>query len=216
MSLVLHGYWRSSAAYRVRIALALKGLDYQPVTHDLRAGEQRAPAYRAMAPQGLVPTLEADGQALTQSLAILEWLEETHPMPALLPSDPGSRAIVRAMALIVACDIHPLNNLRVLQTLKRELGLDEAARNRWAGRWIGEGFAALETLVARHGGGFCFGDAPGMADCCLVPQVYNALRLGIDLAPYPRLMAINANCLALDAFAGAVPERQPDAPGPDA
>ncbi|GGY91717.1 maleylacetoacetate isomerase [Novosphingobium colocasiae] len=216
MSLVLHGYWRSSAAYRVRIALALKGLEYQPVSHDLRGGAQHAPAYRALAPQALVPALEADGQVLTQSLAILEWLEETHPAPALLPAGAGERAIVRAMALCVACDIHPLNNLRVLQVLKHDLGLDEAARDRWVARWIGEGFAALETMVARHGGQYCFGDEPGLADCCLVPQIYNARRFGVDLEPYPRLVAIDGACQALAAFAAAAPENQPDAPGPDA
>lgn len=212
MSLVLHGYWRSSAAYRVRIGLNLKGLDYAQVSHDLRAGEQGEPGYRALAPQGLVPALVVDGEPLTQSLAILEWLEERYPAPPLLPGDAQGRAIVRAMAAAVACDIHPLNNLRVLRSLRRDLGASEDAVAAWVGRWIGQGFAAMERMVAEHGGGFCFGAAPGLADCCLVPQIYNARRFEIDLAPYPRLLAVEARCLALDAFARAVPERQPDAP----
>lgn len=220
MALVLHGYWRSSAAYRVRIALALKGLAYGQAAHDLLGGEQRAPDYLGLAPQGLVPALECaedgPGTVLTQSLAIIEWLEERHPAPPLLPAEAGARAVVRAMALAVACDIHPLNNLRVLRALKTDYGLDDAARDGWVARWIGEGFAALETQVARHGGAFCFGDAPGMADCCLIPQIYNARRFHVDLDGFPRLMAVEANCLALPAFAAAAPEAQPDAPGPAA
>ena len=210
--LVLHSYWRSSAAYRVRIGLNLKGLDYRQVAHDLRAGEQSDPGYRALAPQGLVPALEGDGAVLTQSLAILEWLEERHPQPPLLPRDPAARAQVRALAGAVACDIHPLNNLRVLQHLRSALGLTPEAVQAWVAHWIGEGFTALESLVQRHGGAFCYGDEPTLADCCLVPQVYNARRFSIDLTPYPALVAIDARCGELDAFARAAPQRQPDAP----
>lgn len=211
MTLTLHGYWRSSAAYRVRIALALKGLEYAQVPHDLRTGAQRDAGYRALAPIGLVPALEAEGQVLTQSLAILEWLEETHPAPPLLPADAGARAAVRAMAGIVACDIHPLNNLRVLKRLRGELALDEAAVQAWMTHWIDEGFAALETLVATHGRGFCWGDAPTLADCCLIPQLYNARRFAVPLEAYPALLAVEARCAALPAFAAARPEAQPDA-----
>lgn len=213
MTLLLHGYWRSSAAYRVRIALNLKGLDYDQVAHDLRAGAQRDPAYLALAPIGLVPTLEADGLSLTQSLAILEWLEETRGGHALLPRDAAARATVRAMAQIVACDIHPINNLRVLATLRKDFGASEAMIPAWIGRWIGEGFGALERMVSEHGRGFCFGSAPTMADCCLVPQLYNARRFNVELGAFPTLIAVEAACTALDAFDRARPERQPDAEG---
>lgn len=210
---ILHGYWRSSAAYRVRIALNLKALDYRQVSHDLRTGAQTAPDYRSLAPQGLVPVLEMDGRALTQSLAILEWLEEAHPEPPLLPQGAIARAQVRSMAAIVACDIHPLNNLRVLKALKHDLGAAQGSIDSWVGRWIGEGFAALEEAVARHGDGFCFGDRPTIADCCLIPQIYNARRFDIDLTAFPRLVAVDARCATIDAFARAVPDRQPDADG---
>jgi maleylpyruvate isomerase len=214
MTLVLHGYWRSSAAYRVRIGLNLKGLDYHQVSHDLRVGAQCDAAYRALAPLGLVPTLEVEGQALTQSLAILEWLEEYDPERPLLPGDGASRAIVRSMAAIVACDIHPLNNLRVLNLLRGELGLGEDAVQAWMARWIGDGFAALEIMVAAHGRGFCFGDRPTLADCCLIPQIYNARRFAVALDAFPALRAVEANCAMLDAFASARPESQPDADRP--
>lgn len=212
MSMILHGYWRSSAAYRVRIALNIKGLEYRQVTHDLRTGAQRADDYRALAPIGLVPALEAgDGQALTQSLAILEWLEEQYPDPPLLPANASARAAVRAMAFVIACDIHPVNNLRVLKALREELGAGEDMVRDWIARWIGEGFTALETMTSQHGGRFCFGDTPTLADCCLVPQIYNARRFGVGLDAYPTLLGIEANCRALHAFAKAAPEVQPDA-----
>ncbi|WP_375419989.1 maleylacetoacetate isomerase [uncultured Sphingomonas sp.] len=212
MGVKLHGYWRSSAAYRVRIALALKGVAYEQVTHDLRTGEQGADAYRALNPQGLVPALETGDSVIVQSPAILEWIEERFPDPALLPAGTDDRAAVRAMMGIVACDIHPLNNLRVQTMLRRDLGADDAAVTAWIARWIGDGFAALDVLITRHGRGFAFGDAPGLADCVLVPQVYSAERFAVDLAPYPALMAAADRARALDAFAAAHPDRQPDAP----
>ncbi len=209
--MILHGYWRSGAAYRVRIALALKGVAYEQVTHDLRLGAQASDAYRALNPQGLVPALEADGDVLTQSPTILEWLEERYPAPALLPEATTDRAIVRAMAATIACDIHPLNNLRVVQALQRDFGLDAAAVQAWMARWMSEGFAALEVMIARHGRGFAFGDMPTIADCCLVPQVYSAERFAIDLTPYPQLMASVEQARMLPAFQAAHPDRQPDA-----
>jgi maleylpyruvate isomerase len=207
----LYGYYRSSAAYRVRIALNLKGLAFEGAFVHLRKGEQRAADYLKLNPQGLVPTF-VDGEAtLTQSLAILEYLEEVHPRPALLPRDPADRARVRALSLTVACDIHPLNNLKVLQYLQKELGLDEAARNAWYHRWVHDGFKAMEAqLAASETGRFCHGDQPGMADVCLVPQVYNAERLKADLAAYPTIRRIAAEARALPAFAQAAPEAQPD------
>jgi maleylpyruvate isomerase len=208
----LHGYWRSSAAYRVRIALALKGVAYEQVTHDLRTGEQGADAYRALNPQGLVPALETGDGVIVQSPAILEWIEERFPHPALLPASADERATVRAMMAIVACDIHPLNNLRVQTVLRRDMAADDAAVAAWIARWIGDGFAALDVLIVRHGRGFAFGDAPGLADCVLVPQVYSAERFAVDLTPYPALMAAADRARALDAFAAAHPDRQPDAP----
>ncbi|TXC71850.1 maleylacetoacetate isomerase [Sphingomonas ginsenosidivorax] len=209
--MILHGYWRSGAAYRVRIALALKGIAYEQVTHDLRTDAQASDAYRALNPQGLVPALEADGDVLTQSPAILEWLEERYPSPALLPEAATDRTVVRAMAATVACDIHPLNNLRVVQALQRDFGLDAAAVQAWMARWMGDGFAALEVMIARHGRGFAFGDTPTIADCCLVPQVYSAERFAVDLTPYPQLMAAVDRARALPAFQAAHPDRQPDA-----
>jgi len=211
VSLTLHGYWRSTTAYRVRIALALKGVAYAQVTHDLRKGEQRDVGYRALNPQGLVPALETDDAVLTQSPAILEWIDETYPDPPLLPADANSRAIVRAMAATIACDIHPVNNLRILNALRTEFGADEAAVNRWIARWIGDGFAAIETQIARHGDGFAFGTTPTIADCHLVPQVYSAERFAVDLSPYPKLKAAAENARALPAFAAAHPDLQPDA-----
>ncbi|MBB3912376.1 maleylpyruvate isomerase [Sphingomonas desiccabilis] len=207
----LHGYWRSSAAYRVRIALNLKGLAYHQVPHDLRTGAQRHQSYTMLNPQGLVPALETNQGVVTQSLAILEWLEETHPAPALLPASARGRATVRAMAALIACDIHPLNNLRVLTTLRSDLGADEAQVSAWIGRWITEGFGALETLVARHGGRYAFGDTPSLADCCLIPQVYSAERFGVDLSRFPRILDCTAAARALEPVAEAHPDRQPDA-----
>ncbi len=211
MSLTLHGYWRSTTAYRVRIALTLKGVAYAQVTHDLRTGAQREAGYRTLNPQGLVPALKTDDVVLTQSPAILEWIDETYPNPPLLPADANGRAIVRAMAATIACDIHPVNNLRILNALRTEFGADEAAVNRWIARWIGDGFAALETQIARYGDGLAFGATPTIADCHLVPQVYSAERFGVDLSPYPKLKAAAENARALPAFAAAHPDRQPDA-----
>jgi maleylacetoacetate isomerase len=216
MTLRLHTYWRSSAAYRVRIVLALKGLDYESVPrHLLRdGGEQRRPDYLALNPQGLVPALEHDGHVLTQSLAICEYLDERFPEPPLLPAGLHERATVRAMALAVACDIHPLNNLRVQQYLRDGLGQDEAAVSGWVQHWISEGFGALDTLVGRHSldGRHCFGGSVTLADACLVPQVYNARRAGLDLASWPRLAAVASYLESLPGFAAARPEAQPDAP----
>lgn len=209
----LYTYFRSSAAYRVRIALNLKGLDREDLFVHLRQGAQRRDDYLALNPQGLVPTL-ADGETVVgQSLAILEYLEEVYPEPPILPEDPAGRARARQLGLIVACDIHPLNNLRVLQYLGRELGLDEAAREHWYRHWVEQGFQVLETLLTRTPGTgrFCQGDVPGFADACLVPQVYNAKRFGVDLSPYPTIRRINEACLALPAFADAAPDVQPDA-----
>ena len=208
----LYTYFRSSAAYRVRIALNLKGLAYEPVFVHLRRGEQEGETYRAVNPQGLVPALETEDGVIAQSLAIIEYLEETHPTPPLLPADPFARAQVRRMAQIVACDIHPLNNLAVLKTLKRDFGADEQAIGRWYAQWIHRGFAALEALVARYGSRErCFGEAVTLADVCLVPQMANARRFAVDLAPFPRLVAIDAAVRELPAFAAAAPEAQPDA-----
>jgi maleylacetoacetate isomerase len=211
--LTLHGYFRSSAAWRVRIALALKGIPHAQVFRHLRKGEQSAPDFVAMNPQGLVPALEVAGAGvLTQSLAMVEWLDETQPGPKLLPADPWGRARVRALSQIVACDIHPIQNLRVLQYLKRDLGQDQPAIDAWARHWIGLGLAAFEARLAEPATGrFCQGDAPGLADLCLVPQLGNARRFGTDLAPFPRVLAVEAACRDLPAFRAAAPEAQPDA-----
>lgn len=209
--LVLHGYWRSGTSYRTRIALEIKGLAYARAPVDLRAGEQKSEAFRALNPQGLVPALETPDGVLTQSSAILEWLEERHPEPPLLPRDPGARAVVRAMAMAVACDIHPLNNLRVLKYLKHPLGHDQAAIDSWIGHWIAQGFAALEAMIARHGGRFAYGDTLTLADCHIVPQVYAAERYAVDCAPYPRLAESAANAMAEEPVRRAHPQRQPDA-----
>jgi maleylpyruvate isomerase len=207
----LHGYFRSSAAYRVRIALNLKGLRAEHLSHHLRKGEQCAPAYLAINPQGLVPTLEDDaGTIITQSLAIVEWLEETHPEPALLPKDPLRRAKVRAFALAIACDTHPVQNLKVLSRL-RELGLPEDKVTGWAGWANREGLAACEKLIAKESGPFCFGAAPTVADLCLVPQLANARRFGVDVNAYPRLLLAEVAAKAMPAFADAAPDKQPDA-----
>ena len=206
----LHGYFRSSAAYRVRIALNLKGLTAEHLPHHLRKGEQSEPAYLALNPQGLVPTLEKAGAVLTQSLAIIEWLDETHPSPPLLPKDPLRRAKVRAFALAVACDIHPVQNLKVLARL-RQLGLAEEQVTEWAA-WVNrEGLSACEVLVKGEKGPFCFGDKPTMADLCLVPQLTNARRFGVDVAAFPRLLEAEAAAREMKAFADAAPDRQSDA-----
>lgn len=209
----LYTYFRSSAAYRVRIALNLKGLDYEPVPVNLREGEQKATSYRERNPQGLLPALETDGgDLLIQSLAIIEYLDETVPEPPLLPADPLGRARVRAMAQIVACEIHPLNNLRVLKFLKDPLGHEQDEINAWYRHWVGEGFRALEAMVGTAGAdtGYCYAGAVSLADVCLVPQMWNARRFECDLSPYPRLVGIDARLNELPAFAAAAPEAQPD------
>jgi len=207
----LHGYFRSSAAYRVRIALNLKGLQPAHLPHHLRRGEQCAPAYLAINPQGLVPTLEDDsGTVLTQSLAIIEWLDEVHPSPPLLPKDPLRRAKARAFALAIACDVHPVQNLKVLARL-RQLGVAEEKVAEWAAWANREGLAACETLIAGEPGPFCFGDKPTIADLCLVPQLANARRFGVDVSAYPRLLKAEAAAKEMKAFADAAPDKQPDA-----
>jgi maleylpyruvate isomerase len=213
MNLKLHNYFRSSASYRVRIALNLKGLDYDYLICHLRKGEHQSGAFRKLNPQALVPALETDDGILTQSLAIIEYLEETHPQPALLPTDAVPRARVRAIALSIACEIHPLNNLRVLAYLQNELGLDENTRNQWYHHWIHTEFRVLEERLDHESatGRFCHGDSPTLADICLVPQVANAQRFQVDLSHYPTILRINHGCLQLDGFARAVPDRQPDA-----
>jgi maleylpyruvate isomerase len=207
---LLYDYWRSSAGYRVRIALNFKGLTYREVAVDLRAGAQRTPKFLEINPQGLVPCLDEDGVLFTQSLPILNYLEERYPEPPLLPKDLPGRARSRAIALAVACEIHPLNNLRVLKYLERELGLDEVRRLEWYRHWVAEGFVAIEAMLARSAGDFAVGDAPTLADVCLVPQVYNARRYQCDLEPYPVIRRIDERCRRIDAFARSAPESQPD------
>lgn len=214
--LTLYGYWRSSAAYRVRIALNLKGLAYRQVpVHLVRdGGEQHGEAYQALNPQGLVPLLvdeENGGVPIAQSLAIIEYLEEIFPVPAVLPADPVERAQVRALALHLACDVHPLNNLRVLQYLGRELGVDDAAKSAWYRHWVAAGLAAVEQGLAAYGDTFSLGTRPGYLEACLIPQVYNARRFDCDLDAYPRILALTARCEALEAFRHAAPDAQPDA-----
>ncbi|OZI71149.1 maleylacetoacetate isomerase [Bordetella genomosp. 12] len=211
----LYSYFRSSAAYRVRIALNLKGLpyDYQPV-HLLKDGGQQLGAdYLSLNPSALVPTLVDGDQAIGQSLAIIEYLDETHPQPALLPATPLARARVRAIALNIACDIHPLNNLRVLKYLKHDLKVEEEAKNAWYRHWVDTGLSALEAMLAQspETGRFCHGDTPTLADVCLVPQVFNARRFGCDLSAMPTILRIEQACSALPAFQNAAPENQPDA-----
>ena len=210
MTLILHSAWRSSAAYRVRIGLNLKGLAYDIAPVNLVTSQHLEPAFAALNPQHLLPALEVDGKVLTQSLAILEWLDETTPQPPLLPADPFDRAVVRTMAQIVASDTHPVNNLRILRALT-DLGVAEPERDAWIRRWITDGFTALEMLIVRHGGDYAFGDAPTLADICLLPQVYNAERFKTDLAPFPALRAVAARCAQHPAFAAAHPNTQPDA-----
>ena len=207
----LHGYFRSSAAYRVRIALNLKGLTAEHLPHHLRKGEQCTPAYLAINPQGLVPALENDtGAVLTQSLAIIEWLDETCPDPRLLPQNPLERAKVRAFAMAIACDIHPVQNLKVLARL-RQLGVPEEQVTEWAAWANREGLSACEKLIAEEKGPFCFGAAPTLAELCLVPQLANARRFGVDVSAFPRLLEAEAAAKAMKAFADAAPDKQPDA-----
>lgn len=210
----LHGYFRSSSSYRCRIAFNLKGLAYEfaPVHLVRDGGQQHGAAYRALNPQGLVPALEVEGRVLTQSPAILEWLDEVYPDPPLLPADPFDRAAVRAFCAAIACEIHPLQNLRVLQHLGTAYGQDQDGKADWCRHWIAPGLAACEALLAaRPAARFAFGDAPGMAEVYLIPQLFAADRFGVDLAPMPRLRAIRAEAEALPAFAGAHPRVQPDA-----
>jgi len=209
----LYTFFRSSAAFRVRIALNLKGLPYDSAPKQFARNEHRAPDYLELNPQGLIPALEVDGVVLSQSLAIIEYLNDRHPEPPLLPADPLDRARVRSMALAIACEIHPLNNLRVLNYLIGTLGVAREQKDGWYKYWVDVGFEALEKKLSqeRETGVFCHGNAPTLADVCLVPQIANARRFNIDLSPYPTLTRIEAACLALPAFAGAAPERQPDA-----
>ncbi|MEF9943329.1 MAG: maleylacetoacetate isomerase [Burkholderiaceae bacterium] len=211
--LKLHNYFRSSASFRVRIALNFKGLDYQTwPTHLLRGGgEQLGPAFRALNPAALVPVLEDGSRVLTQSIAIIEYLEELHPEPALLPRDPWARAQVRALALAVACEIHPLNNLRVLQYLGREMNASDEQKRAWARHWIETGFAQLDAMLAPVAGRYAVGDAISLADVLLVPQVFNARRFDCRLDTVPRVMRVFDACMALPAFIAAQPARQPDA-----
>lgn len=205
---ILYDYAKSSAAYRVRIGLNLKGVDYDSRQVNLLDSEQKGDAYRALNPQGLVPMLEVDGQRITQSLAILVFLDQAYPEPRLMPADPFDGAHVRAMAMTIACDIHPLNNLRVLKYLSGPLGLDQAQRDAWYAHWISEGFAALEALAAPRAGDFLFGDTPSLADVCLVPQMFNARRFNVPVDAYPTLLRADANAAALEPFAAAHPDRQ--------
>lgn len=210
-AILLHDYWRSSASYRVRIALNLKGVAYERVAVDLLAGAQRSDAYRAENPQGFVPMLDVDGRRLTQSLAIIDYLDATRPEPRLIPADPAAAAHVRALALAIACDIHPINNLRVLKHLAA-LGHDQAARDEWYRHWLREGLEPLEAMAKPHAGAFLFSDAPTLADVCLVPQLYNARRFGVSLDNWLTLVHADASAAALPAFAAAHPDRvAPDA-----
>lgn len=215
-SIRLYSYWRSSAAYRVRIALNLKGLPYETVpVHLLRdGGEQHASSFSAINPQQLVPVMVHGHRALRQSVAIIEYLDEAWPTPPLMPTGALERHRVRAIAQLIACDIHPLNNLRVQQYLENEFSVPSAARDQWTRHWIRTGFEALEKILADRSSmdTYCEGETPTLADCCLVPQVYNAIRFDVDLSPYPSIVRVNAACQSLAAFAAARPEAQPDAP----
>ena len=209
----LHGFFRSGTSHRLRIALNLKGLAYETVAIDLRTEQHLGAAYQALNPQRLVPALQLDDRVMIQSPAIIEWLEERHPAPPLLPADADGRARVRALAAIVGCDIHPVNNRRILEALRHDFGADEAAVQRWCARWIGDGFDALEALLAADParGDFCFGHAPTLADVYLVPQVESARRFKVDLARWPRIRAVDAACSRLEGFQRAAPAVQPDA-----
>ena len=210
--ILLHGFWRSSAAYRVRIALALKGLAYRQQPYDLIAGEQHSDAYVGIAPHHLVPALEYDGRIVIESPAILEWIDAKWPTPGLLPADIDEAAVVRSMAALVACDIHPLNNLRVLSAIRSDFEATNPQVKAWIARWITQGFAALEVLVTRHGGCFAFGDTPTLADCYLVPQLDSAERYKVDLTRFPRICAAGAAARALPEVAATRPELQDGAP----
>jgi maleylacetoacetate isomerase len=205
---LLHDYWRSSAAYRVRIALGLKGLDFDRRTVNLAEGEQKSEAYRALNPQGLVPMLEIDGLKLTQSLAIIVYLDQKYAEPRLMPVDPADGAHVRAMAMVIACDTHPLNNLRVLKYLKAELGQEQSAIDRWYAHWVTEGLQALEAVAAPRAGTFLFGDTPTIADVCLVPQLYNARRFDVPVDRFTTLLRAESNAKGIEAFTAAHPDRQ--------
>ena len=209
----LYSFFRSGTSHRLRIALNLKGLATEYVAVDLRTEAHQSADYKALNPQGLVPTLVKDGKVMTQSPAIIEWLEETHPTPALLPTSPDDRAHVRALAAMVACDIHPINNRRILEYMRHTLKTDEAAINTWCGHWITQGFDAYEALLAadKQRAGFSFGDRPGLADVYLVPQVESARRFKLDMARWPLITAVDAACMALEAFQKAAPALQPDA-----
>lgn len=207
----LYDYWRSSAAYRVRIALNIKGLEVEQVPVDLRAGGQRAGDYLEVNPQGLVPFFQDGELAIGQSLAIIEYLEETHPKPPVLPHDPIQRARSRAIAQIIAADIHPLNNLRVLQLLESKFGSNQKKRGAWYHHWLTKGFQTVEAMVSDEPGDFACGDEPTLADICLIPQVYNAKRYEFDLRAYPTIRGIDDRCQEVEAFAKAAPQHQPDA-----
>jgi maleylpyruvate isomerase len=209
----LYNFFRSGTSHRLRIALNLKGLSYDYVAVDLRKSEHLGAAFKALNPQGLVPALVDGGQVLTQSVAIIEWLEERYPTPALLPTDANDRAHVRALAAIVGCDIHPVNNKRILDTLRASFGADDAAINQWCGTWISDGFDAYEALLAAdtRRAGFSFGSTPTLADAYLIPQIESARRFKVDLGRWPQIMAVEANCNTLNAFQRAAPMAQPDA-----
>lgn len=211
MTYKLYDYWRSSASYRVRIALNLKGIQAEQISINLAEGAQKSGAYEAVNPQQLVPALMEGDQMFTQSLAIMEYLDETHPTPPLLPADAAGRAQVRAMAMALACDLHPLNNLRVLKYLVNDMGAEESQKMTWYRHWTQTGLEAVEAMVLPHAGTCCFGDVPTLADICLVPQLYNARRFECALDSVPTLVKIDAHCRSLPAFAAAAPERQADA-----
>ncbi|STZ77147.1 maleylacetoacetate isomerase [Bergeriella denitrificans] len=207
----LYGFFNSSASYRVRIALNLKGIDAEHAGVNIRSGAHRDEAYTGINPAALVPALDDDGFRLGQSLAIIDYLDRKYPQPQLIPDEPQLRARVWEFSTLIACDLHPLNNLRVLRYLQQDLGLDEAQKNQWYAHWISDGLSKAETLLRQHGGGaWCFGDAPTLADCCLIPQLANARRMQCDLSPYPTLTRIEAHALAHPAFRSAAPEHQPD------
>lgn len=209
----MYGFFRSGTSHRLRIALNLKGVDVEQVPVNLRTGDHRREPFLSLNPQGLVPALEVEDGVLTQSPAIIEYLEERWPDPPLLPAEPLERARVRAMAAVIGCDIHPINNLRVLNALRASFQADEEAVNRWCATWIQAGFSALEAMLPETAGqgGFAFGDRPGLVEVYLIPQVFSARRFAVPLDAYPRLLALDAACAALPAFAAAHPDRQPDA-----